>query len=404
MAQRRLKHLTPSVSNLNRIKRRYFFLHRMAQVALLPLFRVTTSGYKNIPRKEPFLLLSNHVGFWDPPTLMLAINRPIQFLATESGFQKMVLGKIMVCFGVIPKRKFASDIGAIRNLKTWCECGAVVGLFPEGQRTWDGRTQSIIPGIARLIRILKVPVVTARIINGDLQSPRWAVKQRSTHIHVELDPPRTFSPKANIKELEELIQKNIYVDPEKCPRWPVSGKNLALGITNVLFMCPACFSLETLDEHGNDLTCRHCNRHWTVESDNNVISHKTGIKTSLLTLLDRMREHIKQQNGTADLKRFKEEGVILESEEMELMDMTGEYPSTVGHGRLLLTEKGLHLVGPVTLSIPFTDLVVATVDFRRQLQFRTTKRLFEAVMPKESVVKWDWFVNHWLSLVQRWDK
>jgi len=397
MIHRRLKHLTPSAKNFGRIKRRYFILHRLTQFALLPQFRLSVSGDEHIPRKGPLLILSNHVGFWDPAILMLAINRPIQFLATQSGFQRLILGRVMVAFGIIPKKKFSSDLAAIRTLKSWCEHGAVVGLFPEGQRTWDGRTLSLVPGIARLVRILKVPLVTARIINGDLQSPRWAVKKRSTHVHIELDPPRTFPPKANVVELEALIQKSINVDPETCRRWPVSGNNLALGITNVLFMCPACFSLESLNEHGNELTCRHCNDQWTVKSNNDLVSKKTGSIISLLTLLDNIREYLKQRNWIADPERFKKDDVILESEEMELVDLTDEIPSTVGQGRLLLTKHGLKLVGNTPWSVPFSDLVVVTVDFRRQLQIRTTKQLFEALMPKESVVKWDWFSNHWIS-------
>lgn len=398
MVRRSLIHLSPSTRNLRRIQRTFTLLRPIGRLIFLPFFRVSTTGAENIPRRGPLLVLSNHAGFFDPVVLMMAIDRPIQFLATPSAIKTGLLGYIMIFFGAVPKKKFFSDIRAIWDIKSWCEKGAVIGVFPEGQRTWDSRQLQIVSGIGKLIRILGAPVVTARIINADRQSPRWAIKQRRGRIHVELDSPRFFSSKMNIAELEAKIQRDIYVDPDKCPRWPVTGKNLALGITNILFMCPSCFRLETLDEHHNEIHCCACDGRWTVGSDNRLTSHETGSRFSLLSTVDRMRQHFKQQNWVADPERFEHDGVILESEEMKLLDITDDYSTVVGCGRLQLTEEQLTLVGTVSWSLSLTDLIVATVDLRRQLQFRTATRLFGAIMPGESVVKWDWFTNHWRSV------
>ena len=96
--------------------------------------------------------------------------------------------------------------------------------------------------------------------------------------------------------------------------------------------------------------------------------------------------------------RVERDGVLLESEPMDLIERTDDAPLPVASGRLRLEKELLSVRGTddeIVWSIPLEEIRVVTVDMRRRLQFRTTERLYEAMMPTESVVKWEIVAKYW---------
>ena len=65
----------------------------------------------------------------------------------------------------------------------------------------------------------------------------------------------------------------------------------------------------------------------------------------------------------------------------------------VGHGRLRLTHDELLVEGTQPWQLPVHQVEAITVDMRRRLTLRAGQRYFEAVIPRESVLKWEWFVK-----------
>jgi len=360
-----------------------------------PFIRIAVEGSTLVPRRGSVLVLANHVGFWDPLVLSLGLGRPIQFLATETAFRKKLLSFVAHFFGAIPKMKFHPDVRAIFKLQDWSELGSAVGLFPEGVRSWDGRRTELAPGIGKLIRLLGVPVVTARIFNAERLSPRWALHQRRGHVLVHFEAPVRFSPSVTAAEIEEHVGRAISVDVENSPRGPVYGKQLAAGITNLLFMCPACFSLESLDTSRNTMRCLVCGDTWRIGSDNRLASLKTGHRMLLHKAIDRLKDYLDRHGWGAELGRFWREGVILESQEVRLQEIGRRRVVDIGEGRLQLTRTALRLIGTAEWSVRLSDILVSTVDLARDLRFRSRDKLFGVLMPRESVVKWSWFVEHW---------
>ncbi len=385
--------LEASAENKLKVERRVHRLIPVFRASLMPWHRITAEGWQALPREGPVLVLSNHVGMLDPITLIIAARRQIHFLATRSLMQEPGISRIMQIAAVVPRKKFAADMKSIRRLKAWGEQGAAIGLFPEGVRTWDGHNVEVLPGIEKLIRLMGMPVVTARLINAYRQAPRWGAAMRHGRVHVEFDPPREFGPRSDLREIRRYVVERIQVDPAK--GWPVWGRRLAEGVENVLYTCPACGVVEGLRSKGNTTTCRSCGASWRMDTEN-ILHGGTGA-LSLSDALAAQAERI-GQTWIADPALHSRDGTVLLSDPATLYDVSGEEMETLASGRLRLTASAMSMVGPdgaESWSVPLSDVTVATVDMRRRLQFRTKDQAIELGMPEESVVKWVHFVNHW---------
>ncbi len=385
----------PSEENKLKVDRRVRLAIPVFRAALWPKHRITTSGREHVPRRGPVLVLANHVASLDPITLILASGRPIHFMATRSLMQEPGISRIMQFAAVVPRSKFVSDAASVRQLKAWRDLGSAVGLFPEGERTWDGRGLPMVRGIEKLVRLMRAPVVTARIINAYRQAPRWAERMRVGRVHVEFDPPRDFPRGTPLAAIRAYLEERIRVPLDRGSSWPVRGRGLALGAENVLYACPSCFALEGLRARGDTLGCRSCGAGWTLDTHSRL--HGAGETLAFHEAVDRIREQI-GQSWIADRARYERDGVLLESEPMQLTALGQATNPVIAAGRLRLTEDALAVVdgdGAVRWSAPLSELRAATVDMRRRLQFQTRSGAVEAVMPTESVIKWVHWVNHW---------
>ena len=225
--RRRLTPLQPTPRNRRRIEARVKWLGLLVRYAFRPVVR-TTFGPRELLR-EPALVVSNHSSLLDPMFLSLAVGRAVHFLSTELAFSGGGMGWINQFFGAVPKRKFTADPRAILRLRRWRDLGGSIGLFPEGERTWDGRPLPILPGVEKLVRVMDLPVVTVRVYNGWRQSPRWAATLRRGRVHVEADPPRRFAPGDSLESIRRYIEERISVDAEDGPAWPVRGRRSGRG-------------------------------------------------------------------------------------------------------------------------------------------------------------------------------
>ncbi len=356
--------------------------------------QLTTEGKDHVPLDQPSLILSNHSSLLDPLSILFTMPRYAQFMATQSLFES-VLGRILAWWGVVPKKKFTADTRSIRLLKGWTNAGSPVALFPEGQRTWDGRPIPLLEGVEKLVRLLDVPVVTARIYNGDRVWPRWAPRPRRGRVHVIYDPPLVFERRSDPKLIRETITQRIQVEPD-IHRYPVRGKDLAIGLANLLFACPTCGVVEALVELGNQISCVHCESRWRVDTQNMLSSVDGGSKLSISQAWDIVRKRLAQQNWVTDPVRFDQDGVIMESGELSLFDVSEDAPELIGTGRIKLTSEGLQLDGNSPWSLPFRELRSVSAEQRDRLYFVTKNRCYEPVMPQESVVKWEFVTDHWL--------
>jgi 1-acyl-sn-glycerol-3-phosphate acyltransferase len=149
----------------------YWVLKYTLGIALTLVFRPWSRGRKNVPRRGPVILVSNHLSFADHFFGPLPLRRRLVFLAKSEYFT----GKGLTGFA---KRAFFAGSGAIPIDRTGGEAGEralrsglralaggnVLGIYPEGTRSPDGRLYKGRTGVARLALESRAPVVPCAMI------------------------------------------------------------------------------------------------------------------------------------------------------------------------------------------------------------------------------------------------
>lgn len=213
--------------------------------------------------KGPFLLLSNHIGIFDPFVIGYFIKEPIQFVSSDAAFHTPFMRWFLTNLGVIKKKKNIRDSQMIRDLLTVIKRGNAVGIFPEGTRSWTGSTLPIDPSIGKLVKLLNVPVVTAKMKGMQLFNPRWYPKVRPTKVVVD------YKLSISNEQLDEFSQEEIVsriledlkhdeVDYQKERKQKVHSSHRAEYINHVLFLCPECRSIGQFRVDKNDFCCSIC--------------------------------------------------------------------------------------------------------------------------------------------------
>src|ERR1041385_3493384 len=116
------------------------------------LFRPKVSGLENIPPEGPAILAANHQSFLDDLLMPLVVpKRKVVFLAKADYMDKWYLRWFFKGANVIPVRResrYASE-GALHAGVEQLEASKLVGIFPEGTRSPDGRLYRGRTGVAR---------------------------------------------------------------------------------------------------------------------------------------------------------------------------------------------------------------------------------------------------------------
>ena len=73
------------------------------------LFRGQLIGKDNIPKKESFIMVSNHGSLLDPPLLGHALGRNISFMAKAELFKIPILGFVIKACGAYPVKRGIAD-------------------------------------------------------------------------------------------------------------------------------------------------------------------------------------------------------------------------------------------------------------------------------------------------------
>lgn len=247
------------------IKRRYQFVFAL----LRPFFRLLTAimyRYHSIPapdlpKGQPALILSNHNGAMDPFFLAVSFKRPIFFVASDHIFRLSLVSKLIrALVAPIPIVKSQMDLRTLRQIRERIQEGALIGLFPEGNRSFSGRTMYIPPSTGKLVKQLKCSLILYRIDGGYLTTPRWAVSRRKGFMQGSvvrcIEPDELAGMSA--EKIYQIITETLQVDAFSVQRKKMvayRGKKLAETLELTLFVCPRCKGLATLSSRNDQFSC-----------------------------------------------------------------------------------------------------------------------------------------------------
>jgi 1-acyl-sn-glycerol-3-phosphate acyltransferase len=140
-------------------------------VMLKIVFRPWAEGAGNVPRRGPAIIASNHLSFSDHFFGPLPLRRQVIFLAkseyfTGRGLKGLISKAFFSALGQIPVDR-GGGAGSERALRTGLRVladGHLLGIYPEGTRSPDGRMYRGKTGIARLALEGQVPVIPCAMV------------------------------------------------------------------------------------------------------------------------------------------------------------------------------------------------------------------------------------------------
>jgi len=179
----------------------YFFLKNFVLGPILRvLFRPWIRGKHHVPKTGAAILASNHLSFSDSIFLPLKVSRPVTFLAksdyfTGKGAKGAVVRWFFKATGQLPIDRSggkASEDSLNTGLGV-LERGLLLGIYPEGTRSPDGKLYRGRTGIARMVLQAKVPVVPVAMIDTEKVQRIGQTIPKIRRVGVVMGDPLDFS-------------------------------------------------------------------------------------------------------------------------------------------------------------------------------------------------------------------
>lgn len=164
------------------------------------IFRPWVVGEENIPDSGAVIMAGNHLSFIDSVFTPLLIRRRLSFLAkndyfTRRGVKGWFTKEFMLSTGQLPIDRSggkASEASLNTGLRVLA-AGQVLGIYPEGTRSPDGKLYRGRTGIARMILEAKVPVVPVVMVGTREMMPIGARLPKIRRIGMVVGKPIDFS-------------------------------------------------------------------------------------------------------------------------------------------------------------------------------------------------------------------
>jgi len=172
----------------------YKFLKKVAiGPAVEVAFHPWVEGLENIPEDGPAILASNH--------LPIAVPRKITFMAKSEYFEAPgIRGKATAAFfrgaGQVPVDRTGGNAGtaAISTGVRLLNEGHLLGIYPEGTRSSDGRLYRGKTGVARMALEARVCVIPVAMINTEMVQPIGKSRPNfGVEVGIRIGEPLDFS-------------------------------------------------------------------------------------------------------------------------------------------------------------------------------------------------------------------
>jgi 1-acyl-sn-glycerol-3-phosphate acyltransferase len=177
------------------------------------LFRPRIEGAENIPRRGPAILVSNHISAGDTFLVPALIRRRLTFPAKQEmfhgrGLKGRALAWFLTVVGQVPMDRSGgrASAGSMDNVLQVLRDGKLLGIYPEGTRSPDGRLYKGKTGVARLVLQSGVPVIPVAVIDTEFVPsviPKVPTMKRPV---VRIGEPLDFSAYAGAGNDREVLR------------------------------------------------------------------------------------------------------------------------------------------------------------------------------------------------------
>ena len=153
----------------------YWVLKGILKPILRVIYRIKVEGRSNLPRHGAAIIAANHVSFLDSFFIPLVINRrKLTYLAKDDYFKSWKTSWFFRMAGQIPVDRAGGEKSeqALNTALSVLNEGMLLGIYPEGTRSPDGRLHRGRTGVARLALQAGVPVIPCGLIGTEIVMPK----------------------------------------------------------------------------------------------------------------------------------------------------------------------------------------------------------------------------------------
>jgi 1-acyl-sn-glycerol-3-phosphate acyltransferase len=131
------------------------------------------AGKNNMPRHGACIVVANHVNLLDSPLIGISLGRRAYFMAKADLFRSRIIGWLAEQFGAFPVARGRLNRRAGRTAVELLANGQALIIYPEGQRSLDGKLGPAYSGAALLAIRSNVPIVPVGIIGTAQLKGKW---------------------------------------------------------------------------------------------------------------------------------------------------------------------------------------------------------------------------------------
>ena len=154
------------------------FLRECFRPIALWMYHIKIERFKQENGRQ-YLVLANHQTGFDQFFPSFAFKQHLYYVASEDIFSMGWLSDaIRWIANPIPIKKQVTDIKAVMNCMRVAKEGGSIAIFPEGNRTFSGKTGYMNPAIGGLAKKLGLPIAIFKIEGGYGVQPRWSDVRR----------------------------------------------------------------------------------------------------------------------------------------------------------------------------------------------------------------------------------
>jgi 1-acyl-sn-glycerol-3-phosphate acyltransferase len=180
----------------------YFFIYH----------RVTIRGLKEMKRflaenGGPVILAANHESYLDPPLIGMLFPGALRFIAWDGLFKFRPFAALIRALGAVPVSQDNKNSAAslLRDIMGFIKHGASVLIFPEGERSPDGKLMPMEGGVALISTKTEAPIIPVWIDGTYEAYPAGKKFPRPKHVSVAFGAP-IFPPGRETPEKERRAE------------------------------------------------------------------------------------------------------------------------------------------------------------------------------------------------------
>jgi 1-acyl-sn-glycerol-3-phosphate acyltransferase len=199
-------------------------------------YRPRVEGLEHVPRRGGAILAANHLSVADELFLGAVVSRQVHYWAKEDyfhlpGVKGKLMAGLMYGLGTIPVHRDGgrAALEALDAAVPVLQSGGLVGLFPEGTRSPDGRLYRGRTGVAHLALAAGVPIIpigivgTENVLPNHHAVPRLSALGRSGVI-MRFGAPMDVSDREQTMSAKRAITDELMTEIQKLSGQEYTGR------------------------------------------------------------------------------------------------------------------------------------------------------------------------------------